>query len=223
MRKIIVLITLALLLTGCSVKYNLVINDNLSVTEDVKLTGTQEFFNNYYKTTKTNVLQSNLDIYKDILDENNYKYELIKENTPYIHLNRTYDNFNSFINGSKLFNGYFDEIKYLENGNIRKIETIGFNENDPDNPERFNVKELVISIKCPFEVNEHNAFEIDKSTNTYYFELSEENDHKIMLEYDISKKFNPNKDLIKKLIICFIAIILIWVSIIIIDKKNNKI
>ena len=221
MKKIVILVIGLFLLTGCSSKYNLIINEDLSVIEEASLTGTESFFSNYYKSTKTNVLKSFIDIYKDILDENSYTYELISGDKPYVLVKNKYDSVNSYINKSILFNGYFDEVKYTEDGNIKKIETIGFNDNNPDDPERFTVKELTITIKCPFKVINHNAKNVDKKTNTYYYELSKEND-KIMLEYDTSGKFNPNADLIKTLLIMFLIVIVAWIVIIIVNKNNNK-
>ncbi len=221
MKKILILIMFVVILTGCQVKYNVVINEDLTINEDAKLTGTEDFFNNYYKTTKTNVLKSMLEIYQDILDEDSYSYEIVEETVPYVHVTKKYNNVNEYINNSKLFNEYFDEIKYSEDGNIRKIETIGINENDPDNPERFNIKELEISITTPFKVVNHNAKSVNKKTNTYYYELNEKND-KILLEYNISKKFNPNSDIIIMIIVCVLIIIVSWTVVVILNKKKNN-
>lgn len=221
MKKVIILIIMLFIVTGCSVKYNITINEDLSLIEEAKLTGTDAFFDNYYKTTKTNVLKSFIEIYEDILNENNYKYELKEDNVPYVLVTKEYNNVNEYINNSKLFNDYFDEIKYTENGNIKRIETIGFHENDIDNPERFTISELEITIKCPYNVKEHNAKGFDKLTNTYYYELNEEND-KIIMEYDASSKFNPDSDFIKTIIISIIIIIVCFIVAIFLNKKSNK-
>lgn len=220
MKKILVLIAFIFLITGCKVDYHVVINEDLSLTEEANLTGTQDFFDNYYKTTKTHVLESFIDIYKDVLETNNYQYELVKDTTPYVKVNKTYDSVSDYTKNSILFNDYFDEVKYTEDGNIKRIETVGFNEDEPDNPNRFEIAELTISIKCPFKVKNHNAKEVDKRTNTYYYELNEDN--KILLEYDISSKFNPQEELIKTLIICIIVVVAIWLAIIILNKKSKK-
>jgi hypothetical protein len=220
MKKISLLIIFVLVITGCSVKYNIVINEDLSVSEEAKLTGTTEFFNNYYKTTKANVLKDNLNVYKDLLEENNYKYELIEGETPYIIVTNTYNKVSDYIDKSILFNDYFDEIKYTENGDIKRIETIGYNANNPDDPNRFNVKELEISIKCPFKVKEHNANRVDEKNNIYYYELSEEKDLKIIFEYDSSKKFNPNGRMIETIIMCVAVVVVAWIAIII-NRKNK--
>lgn len=221
MKKIVILIIMLFLVTGCAVKYNVTINEDLSIIEEAKLTGTTDFFANYYKTTKTNVLKSFIEIYQDILDENNYQYELKEEETPYVLVNRKYDTINNYINGSILFNEYFDEIKYTEDGKIKKLETIGFRPNDPDNADRFNVKSLEIYITCPYEVKNHNAKKVDKQTNTFYYELNEEN-NKILFEFDSESKFNPNADLIMIIIIGVLVIVGCWIVLIYLNKKNNK-
>ena len=221
MKKIVMLLVMIFLVTGCAVKYNVVINEDLTLTEEAKLTGTSDFFDIYYKTTKKNVLLSMVDIYKDVLDDNNYQYELVDEEIPYVTVTKTYNSVNDYVKDSILFNDYFDEVKYIENGNIKKIETVGYNGNDIDNPDRFDVKELEISIKCPYKVTNHNAKEVNKQTNTYYYELNDEN-NKIMIEYDTTSKFNPDNELITMIIVCIIIIIVSWIIAIVFVKKNKN-
>ena len=221
MKKIILLVISLLLVTGCAVKYNVVINEDLTLTEEAKLTGTSSFFDIYYKTTKTNVIKSMIDIYKDILDENKYTYELKEGTTPYVLVSKKYDSVSDYTNNSILFNGYFDEVKYTEDGNIKRIETMGYMPNDPDNPDRFNIKELEISITCPYKVKNHNAKGYNKETNTFYYELNSDSD-KILLEYDVSKKFNPHEDVLKTIIISLVILIVVWVSFILFIKKEKK-
>lgn len=221
MKKIGLLVISLLLITGCSVQYNLKINEDLTIVEEASLTGTEEFFANYYKTTKKNVIKDSLELYQDILKENNYSYELIDSSTPYVKVNKKYNNIMDYTKNSILFNDYFDEVKYTENGNIKKIETVGFNENNPDDPNRFYVKKLAISITCPYKVKNHNAKNVNKKTNTYYYEL-EGADAKILLEFDASKKFNPNSDIIIMILIAILVIIASWTTIYILNKRKNN-
>jgi hypothetical protein len=120
-----------------------------------------------------------------------------------------------------LFNKYFEEVKYSEDGNVKKIETIGYNGDIPDDQDQFSIRELEISITCPYKVKNHTAKKVNKETNTYYYELNDEN-NKILLEYDTSTKFNPNSDLIRTLLILFGIVIASWIIIIIVSKKNKK-
>ena len=152
-----------------------------------------------------------------------YQYEIVtdKNKTPYVLARKKYNNIKDYLDNSILFNGYFDEIKYTENGNIKKIETIGYHENDVDNPDRFNVKELEISITCSYKVKNHNAKEVDKKTNTYYYELNKKSGYKILLEFDANKKFNPNEETIVAILICVSIIFLTWILIFIINKRKK--
>ena len=222
MKKKILLVILLLLLTGCSVKYNVAINEDLSINEKASLTGTSDFFANYYKTTKKKVIKDSLELYQDTLKENGYSYELVESDIPYVKVDKKYHSISDYTKNSILFNGYFDEVKYTENGNIKKIETIGFNENNPDDPDRFYVRELEISITCPYKVKSHNASRVNTKTNTYYYELNEESDYKILLEFDASKKFNPNESAIIAIIICILIIMVTWTTFYILNKKKNK-
>ncbi len=221
MKRIVILAVCILLITGCSVKYNLTINEDLSITEGASLTGTQDFFDLYYKSTKTNVLQFFLDIYKEILDEYHYEYKIVNSETPYVAISKKYNTINDFINESKLFNGYFDEVKYTEDGKIKRIETVGFNPNNPSDPDRFDIQKQEIIIKCPFVIKDNNAKRIDKKTNTLYYELDEKN-NKIIIEFDSSKKFNANMELIQILVICAVILVGAWVVILINKNKNKK-
>lgn len=219
MKKIFLLLTILLILTGCSVKYNLTINEDLTITEEAKLTGTEDFFASYYKSTKKNVLNSQLNSYKSLLDENKYQYEIKDDNIPYVLVYKKYNNFKEYIDTTLLFNEYFDEVKYTENGDIKRLETVGFNENNPENPDRFDVKKLEIIIKCPFKVKEHNASKVDKKTNTYYYDLFRDN--KIVLEYNIAKKFNPNDEILYKILMFVGIIIFSWLTVLVLNKKKK--
>lgn len=222
MKKIVILAAFLLLITGCSVGYKLTINEDATVFEEANLSGTDKFFETYYKTTKKNVLKSFLDIYKDVLSDNKYNYELIEADTPYVYVNKKYNSVKEYVDSSKLFNGYFDEVKYTEDGNLRKIETIGFNENNVNDPDRFSVSKMSIAIKCAYEVENHNAVSVDSNTNTYYYKFDEESDHKIILEYNIAKKFNANKNMIMQLIVCAIILLIIWIYVYYSDKKKTQ-
>ena len=223
MKKIFFVLISLFLITGCSVNYNVIINEDLSITERINIKENDDFYSTYYKTTRNNVLSGIIDNYKDLLEENNYKYTLNKGVNPTVTIERKYDNIDSFLNNSKFFNDYFDEIKYNVNGNIVTIETIGFNPNEEDNPDRFNVLELDVSITSVYNIINNNASSIDESTNTYHFIMNgDTTDFKILLEFDKSSKFNP---FMKKLIMIIIAILMIiitWISLFVYSKKKKK-
>ena len=221
MKRIVVLVLFVFLVTGCSVEYHLDINEDLTIIEQAKLTGTKDFFDSYYKTTKTNVLKSYLDIYGNTLEENNYTYKLEQGDTPYVSVSKKFDSINNYTENSILLSNYFEEVKYIENGNIKRIETSGYDKGtSDDNRDRFYLSELTISITCPFKVKENNAKRVNENTNTYYFELSDDGD-KIILEFDASRKFNPQSKTIRTILAMIGIIIASWVTVIILNKKNK--
>ena len=145
MKKVILLLISLFLVTGCSVQYDVLIDDDLKVHETSKIMGSDDLYELYYKTSKVHVLEDLLENYQDDLKNNNYSFKLYKESNPYIILEREYNDIQNYLNNSKLFNDYFDKMSYNVSGNIIKIETEGFNPNEEDNPDRFNVSDINIS------------------------------------------------------------------------------
>ena len=85
MKKTILLL-LPFLLTGCaSVNYNLVINKDLSVSEEVNISATKEYFDGFYMNLPITIVEEayNNPQINDLLKQNNYSYELRKDNRPY--------------------------------------------------------------------------------------------------------------------------------------------
>ena len=223
MKKIVILVSLLVLLTGCSVNYHIEIKDDLKVTETAYLEGNDELYNSHYRTTKVKVLEELLDIYDSELKENNYQTEVVKNEIPYVEVRREYQDIQEYLNNSKLFNNYFDKINYTKEGKIVKIETEGFNPNEEENPDRFYVENLDIAIKSAYKVVDSNATKIDKKTNTYHFVMkASDEDFKIMLKLDTSSKFIANFDIYIVLFGILVLTIAAWIFVIVNKKKNNN-
>ena len=217
--KRIVILLLLLVVTGCSVNYKVNINEDFSIVEEADIRGNEDFYQPFYKTTKVNVLKEILDDYKETLVEYKYDYELIEDYNPSIVIKKEYNDIASYLNSSLLFNDYFEKINYTKEGNIVKIETEGFNPNEEDNPDRFYVRHLDISITSAYKVINSNASKIDKKSNTYHFEMDENtDDFKIFLEIDTSSKFNPNLEIYVMILGGFILVIVSWIFV----YKNRK-
>ena len=220
-KRFLFLLTL-ILITGCSVKYDVLIDEDLKVYETAEIIGGENLYKQYYKTSKVNVLKELLLGYEDVLKDNSYSYELKETDNPYVILNKEYNNLSSYLNDSQLFNDYFDKINYNKSDNIIKIETEGFNPNEEDNPDRFYVENIDISITSKYEVINSNASKVDENTNTYHFVMDKETeDFKIMLEIDTSKIFNPNKNKILMIIIAAGVLIASWIIVFVVNKKKK--
>ena len=222
MKKNIFLLLILFLLTGCSCNYNVSINKDLTIDEEVTIYGTNRLYNAYYKTNKADVLLENLENYLEEIKENNYEYSLIEEGEPHIIITKKYQDIENYLNNSKFFNDYFDEISYNKEGNIVKIETVGFNPNEEDNPDRFYVEDAIININVAYEVDNVNTEDVDDRTNTFRYYLKEEdNDFKILINYDISKKFNPHKKNMIYIVGAILVIVITWVTLFFINRKKK--
>ena len=222
MKKNIFLLLILFLLTGCSCRYDITINKDLTIDEEIIIYGTNRLYSAYYKTNKVDVLKENLENYLEELKENNYEYKLIEEGEPHIVITKKYQDIENYLNNSLFFNDYFDEISYNKDGNIVSIETMGFNPNEEDNPDRFYVEKLEVNIKNAYEINDSNSLIIDDNTNTYKYNLLEDsNDFKIFLSYDLSKRFNPHKKNLIYIVIAILIIIITWVTMFFINRKKK--
>lgn len=222
MKKNIFLLLILFLLTGCSCRYDITINKDLTIDEEIIIYGTNRLYSAYYKTNKVDVLKENLENYLEELKENNYEYKLIEEGEPHIVITKKYQDIENYLNNSLFFNDYFDEISYNKDGNIVKVETMGFNPNEEDNPDRFYVEKLEVNIKNAYEINDSNSLIIDDNTNTYKYNLLEDsNDFKIFLSYDLSKRFNPHKKNLIYIVIAILIIIITWVTMFFINRKKK--
>ncbi len=118
MKKLLILIS-CLFITGCNVEYKINIDEDLKVIESVQIAGGDELYKTYYKTSKNKVLSSLLDLYKDILNQNNYEYNLVKGIEPHVGLERKYANIGDYIDNTKLLNDYFEKIKYEKKDDVK--------------------------------------------------------------------------------------------------------
>ncbi len=222
MKKNIFLLLILFLLTGCTCNYNVSVNKDLTIDEEITIYGTSKLYSAYYKTNKVDVLKENLDHYVEELKENNYEYSLYEEDNPYIVIKKKYQNMEEYLNNSKFFNDYFDEISYNKDGNIVKLETVGFNPNEEDNPDRFYVENALINVKLGYEVVDTNMELIDEQKNIYSYHFQEnDEDFKILINYDLSKKFNPHKKNMLYIIIAVLVIIVTWVTLFFVNRKKK--
>lgn len=228
MKKIIVLLILLFVVTGCQVDYQIDIDKDLQITENVKMTGTTEFFNIYYKTQKINVLKMMLDTRerKETLTKNGYVYTIENEDLPYVYATKSYSSLDDYINGTIFYKQLFTDINFYKENSIITFKASGFIINDPENPERYNIKGLTIKIKTPYAASDNNADSYDSKTNTYRWVITDETlDKEILLKFDTNRLYINNLVMyisIAILIILVIVFILIVRKLIEKNKKNNR-
>lgn len=223
MKKILLLIGCIFLITGCKVEYNLLINNDLTVSEKVMMTGTEEFFDIYYKSSKLNVINTTFtDREKKRLDDNGYQYEIVDAITPYVLAKKNYDNVLDFGNNTIFYEQYFEKIDVTNNDGIVSIKTGEFLPIEPDNPNRYDITKMVVEIKCAYDVIENNATKYDLKTNTYTWYIERDaKDFSINFSYDTNKIFSSDDNSDWLMIIGTIIVMVIVIVIAYIMKKQR--
>ncbi|MBE6153565.1 MAG: hypothetical protein E7166_05015 [Firmicutes bacterium] len=188
--KLLIIISL-IFITGCSTKYDLTIDSDLNLKETVTLyenNKTLEVYNNNLKL----VPDQKFSQYKEMSTFKNYK--LIKKifekdktggviQTKFSSLEKYRDSF--------VLTTIFEDIQFLEYGNIVNIQTSGYNPSIFVSEEDFEffMEDIEVNIKFHNDVVENNAQKYDEKTNTYTWILNQDSKSgNIMFSIDKSKK-----------------------------------
>ena len=212
--KVLILFLGIILLTGCSGTYNLKINEDLTVEENIDFT-----------------ISSNNDAYNKTLklfEDNNIskdKYDVVaSDKNVKITYNETYDSIEDYIINSKLYKNLFDTINYENNGKEINISTSSvFKLDDSDSEfitEENNISLLQINVETPYKVVESNAENI--SDNIYSWTLNKDTTNKdIDFKINIRNKANSYISIIVLSLIGVIVVGTITVIIIRIIKRQK--
>jgi len=173
MKKIIV-IMIAILLTGCTADCNLTINKDLSMSESVEVLNKTSIIEEGYDLPRTGIM-SRINSYYDTDYFDDYSYDLVLEdiNSGAI-FERKYDTILTY-NDSFFLNWLFDDIDILQTD---KLITMTFHlsessvfESDPlDSDFVFNY--VNINIKNPYKITAGNYDSINDDTLTWNYSSS---------------------------------------------------
>lgn len=231
MKKIVISIFILLISTGCTIKYDLVIDNNKKVYENSNIindiTNKREEVINY--------INGSVDYYKN---NDNFQHYQIENKTKLskmdVNLKSNYETLSEFAN-SQILSEIFGGAAITQEGNITKFET---NDNynyyvlfpDFTEPE-LRIEDIKISIKFYNNVVNSNADKVDKFSNTYTWNItSEDKSKKILFSINNTVRYDIMViEFCKNNIFQIILGILILISIMIIifrfyliNKKNNE-
>lgn len=233
MRKNLLLILALLLLSGCTVNYDLEINSDLTIEETVVVLNHASYFE---------ILGSVEDVYKNTVDLGmkntnyiTYTYINNSENDLYgVNIHKTYSSLDDFKENSSSLKELYDYVEITRNGSIVIINSVG----------KFNIERIsantedeiripencYFSIKLPFVVTYNNADRVDTINNIYYWYIDKATtgEKNIQLSFDITKTTVLNK--VSNLNYTFILIVVIILIVVFSyskikteNKKNNEI
>lgn len=203
--RIVLLLLIMLLVTGCSGTYNLNIDKNLKVKEELNVTLENEA-SSYEK------LDSLLKSKK--VDEKEYKL-VTKENDLKVTYKHEYDSIEEYLLESLLYKQLFDNISYntdrvdytLEANNI-------FNLNNTKLDNSKNIKLLQINVTTPLYIIDENSD--TNSENTYSWTIDNNTKEKdIFINFSIKDKKLNNGTII---VICSFVLSVLIILIILIKR-----
>lgn len=228
--KIFIFLCSILLLSGCSVEYNLTLNDDLTVSEKVVAT---ERTKRMEALTKQKGEQAV-----------NYLYNIFKRDDEDITLTSRDDDYNTYATAitsyedindyaSKFSSDVFDNVNVTKDGNIITFSTEQKELLSSDTNYSLLYDDITVNVTIPFEVTSNNA---DKVTgNTYTWNIKKNTDYKtIEFAYKEGNKedkvnINVNDETynIQYGVIITVGLVIIIGSIVLFvyikNKKNNVI
>ena len=224
--KIILLILVMLLFSGCTVNYNLYINDDLTVNE--KITAVEDS-----SELKTLTGQDPKVAANSIYDY--YKIDGVKYNTSTIS-----DDFQTTSTVSTSFNSLEDYEDYFTSDIVKEVNitkkgsliTLEYKQDTPlssYSSQSLLYDNVQVSIEVPFKVTEHNADEING--NTYIWIIKKDDELKNIKitfnkdETETSKRINVLGFFeinVKYSILFILGFIVIILAIVLVVYKQNK-
>ena len=202
--KIFIIGILLILVTGCSGNYNLKINDDMSINEELYLTIDNS--NNAY-TKKLKIFKENNipeDDYEVVLSDNNVR----------ITYNKKYDSIEEYLLNSKVYHELIDEIQFNKSNNYIDLYVNQKLKVSNDNGIKMNGTNLVdldvlqINIENPFDVNFSNAEIVNDNVYTWTIKKGD-TEKKIQMQFKPSLNIFPYKQVavLSTVIVCILIII----------------
>lgn len=228
--KFILLVLVMILFSGCSVKYNLYINDDLTVNEEVVTSESSSTLKTLTGQDPKVATNSIYNYYK--IDGVKYSISTVSDDSS------TSSTVSTSFKSLEDYEDYF-KSDIVDNVNITKkgsYITIEYKQNVPLNDyssQSLIYDDIEVNIEVPFKVTENNADYVKGNTYTWNISKNDElKDIKITFnkdETDISKKINILGffDINVKYSVLFVLGFVIIILIIVLavyrqNKKNNR-
>ena len=224
-KKIIFVILMLVLLSGCKAKYSLKINKDGSVDETLVATETPEYFDTYKHTSVGKVISYVIMPYIDVL--NDKKYEVTNNvninSDSGVTVKKKYNSFKDYIGNSVIYSQFTDKINYEENGDKVSISLTGKFSSSDQNQSYVPIKDGKVSITVPYKVTDSNADKVDGNTYIWLFDNNKGEEREIRISYTKSKLLNLDFNYSAIIIVALIVILAIFAFVVYTKyKKSNR-
>jgi len=198
--KYLLLIIIVLLFSGCSGNYDLTLNKDLSVSEELDI----------YVINKSDAYDRTYQLLEEAgISEDNYDIVVIDDKIR-ITYKQEYESFEDYYLSSNLYKMFFENIEYKKDNKGLSINTESiFKLNDENNHNiinSYNIEDFNINIKSPFKVNKSNADVV--KDNTYTWTLNSNDNYK-KISIDYSYRNNNSISIVMLVLIGIASFILI--------------
>lgn len=227
--KLLLIFGLTFILSGCTVDYNVTINNDLSMSEEAIVKIEESFFDDYMFYTKAETYNAVMSRNLSFLNELNYDY---KHSDDYLTttFNNNYNKLTDYINNNTIYQQFFENLEYTDENNIITIKSSGeFYQYTEDNAEKFLIEDIDINVKIPFDVISSNADRVDSVNDIYTWTITKDDmDKEFFLEIDYSDvafqlKYGEYIPLVIIGVILLIGISFVYVKVQMSKRKNNTI
>lgn len=236
--KIIVFICFMILLTGCSVESNVVMNEHGKVKENVIISEELSNLSTNEKRAET-ILKSTLNKYKVALDSREYSYDTKIENDKgVVKFTNNYNNIMDYFEGTVFSQYVYRQMKWTETDEYYEIsnvsEHIAYCEDCSDWPA---LPVIRVNITLPVSAAEQDADEVNGTTYTWIFNKDTPASKTFYLKIN-KNNLKERKNVVKKkkrqkkalsliskilLVLMFLGILMLIIKYLIKKYKENKI
>ena len=236
--KIIVFICFMILLTGCSVESNVVMNEYGKVKENVIISEELSNLSTNEKRAET-ILKSTLNKYKVALDSREYSYDTKIENDKgVVKFTNNYNNIMDYFEGTVFSQYVYRQMKWTETVEYYEIsnvsEHIAYCEDCSDWPA---LPVIRVNITLPVSAAEQDADEVNGTTYTWIFNKDTPASKTFYLKIN-KNNLKERKNVVKKkkrqkkalsliskilLVLMFLGILMLIIKYLIKKYKENKI
>lgn len=196
MKKKILILLMLIILSGCTVKENININADGSVSEKTNISFDNEMAVNY--DTPTKYAEDFLKYYNNAIELKNYSYDVSenKSNTDVVFNRKTAKLCDGIKYGLFVDNLYSDiecsedDYYYIIKSNSQQLLS------KPMSEKKFDVERVELNIKVPIPLEENNADNVSNNTYTWFFDENTDSNKSVYLK--INKTLLENKNKVEK-------------------------
>lgn len=194
MKKKILILLMLIILSGCTVKENININADGSVSEKTNISFDNEMAVNY--DTPTKYAEDFLKYYNNAIELKNYSYDVSenKSNTDVVFNRKTVKLCDGIKYGLFVDNLYSDiecsedDYYYIIKSNSQQLLS------KPMSEKKFDVERVELNIKVPIPLEENNADNVSNNTYTWFFDENTDSNKSVYLKINKTLLENKNKE-----------------------------